>query len=197
MKSFTRSAIVSVIVAASLAISPMPANAAVVEFVTLTGAASQPLGFLAAAGSLVICEGKVVNNKCDNAGVSDVATFKNDTVGWDSDPKETLETAAQAAADNDASSALADVPGTHKAEGDLLTSTYDAITSEDPGFDLSTGSPVIYSFAPSALVDIPEPPSLTIWYPILAALCLHLILRGHQYRRVGADVAFLGFAART
>jgi hypothetical protein len=155
-------------------------TACATEMVVLSGQASQQLTFIAAAGQLVICEGKVVNNKCDTMGVSDVATFKNDTVGWDSDPAETLESKAAAQADNDASSALADVPNaTHRAESDLLSVTYDAVTSADPGFDLSNNSEVFYSFAPTALEDIPEPTSLIIActaFVMLAFLRIRLAL---------------------
>jgi hypothetical protein len=163
MKSFRGSGIA---IAACLTIALTPASA---RFVTLTGAASQPLGFLAAPGKLVICEGKVVNNKCDGKGVSDVVTFKNDeTVGWDSDPKEDL---TGEGTDTDAPSALADIPDvTHKAESDLFT--YEANTLADPGFELPN-SPVVYSFAASVLEnEIPEPNSFIIWFSLLAAIGL-------------------------
>jgi hypothetical protein len=143
-----------------------------IEAVTLFGLAQQNVGFSQAPGVLVVCEGKVVGGLCDSDGVSDLYDFGfGDFVSSSSEPKEFFELIAW---DFDASAPLPDQGDRHIEEGDLFS----ALTPADPGYDLTNRSAVVYTFAPSALGDIPEPG--TAVFLGLGAVAITII---HRHRR--------------
>jgi hypothetical protein len=155
--------------------------------VTLFGLEQQNLGFVPVPGTLVVCEGKIVGGLCDSEGVSDIYTFEQFgiPVSSVSDPKEFFELIAS---DFDSSKPLIDQGDRHIEEGDL----YSALTPIDPGYDLTDNSAVVYTFAPSALEDIPEPRTVfSLWFGAIVITIIH-----HHWRKSQKNKNRAAFSAR-
>jgi hypothetical protein len=134
------------------------------------------LGFAAASGALVECEGAVVggkNGSCDSEGVSDKFIFSGDEFTpaiYVSDPCESLE-CFFGPSDADGVVGVSDEPGEpHIAEAALASTSYDALLPTDPGFDLTRNSAVSYVFDAAALEDVPESGSFLLTGAAVTAL---------------------------
>jgi hypothetical protein len=132
-----------------------------IEMVAVSGEADQLLNFTPVPGAAIICDGGIVfpNNVCAGGDVSDEWLWMSAPPGLRtlSDAPDVFESIF-GSTDNDIEGLRDDPTAPHVTEDSVsgMGVGYTALTSSDPGFDLTNGSAVTYTFASSAL-DTHEP----------------------------------------
>ncbi len=152
-----------------------------IEMVAVSGEEEQGLNFVPVPGTVVICDDGIVfaTNLCTGGDVSDVWLWMSAPPGIRtlSDAPDIFESIF-GSTDNDIVGLRDDRTEPHVMEDNVsgMGVGYTALTSSDPGFDLTNDSAVTYKFASSAVdthePDVPEPPTLLLLGSGLAGLVL-------------------------